>query len=344
MSEARRTRRLQLIAMMLIGCLFFAFVNAKADAPLDARTLKMNGTYSGDQWITEMDDEGVYYKVVIPSDGLFEMKIMSYCDKNLGYKLFNSDLSANYEFTNCDDYVKAGSESNPSTNSASKVLSKGTYYLKFSGAVGRFKIWAKFTKYGVNDKGANSYDSPYKYTLKKQIVGGLTETDTEDWYRIKIPANGQFTLKLKSYVDSNLRYTLYSYDMSKTLFDESLSGGKPKVPKTINKNIVLRKGTYYLKLTGDKGKYVMTFSKLAATKIPSISVRAKKGERYINVKTVKSAKVIVKYNGKAWTQTTGSSSGQASFYVSSGLKKGRKITVIVTKTGFKKTTKTFTVK
>jgi hypothetical protein len=73
------------------------------------------------------------------------------------------------------------------------------------------------------------------------------------------------------------------------------------------------------------------------------SVTAKKGTKVVSGKVTKKATVKVTVNGKT-VKTTASSAGKFSVKVAKKLTKGTKVKVVVTKNGYKKATKTVTVK
>lgn len=329
-------KKVQLITILLVGFLIIVGIeNAKADVPLNAKSFVMDGKYSSDQWITETDTEGIWYKIDIPSDGIIELRIMSYCEDSLYFSLKSEDLSEEYKFTSCDDYVPHGDGASPSTATASKILSKGVYYLNLSGTVGRYRIMGSFTSYGINDTGADSYDSPYNYTLGKNVTGALTETDAEDWYKIKIRKSGTYNFKIKSYADSRNYYQLSSYDLATKIVDEYVSGGNPTEPATKIEKVVLKPGTYYLKISGDKGKYIFSISQEKILKNIGLKITAKKGKKTVLIKTVKNAKVTLRFKGKSEIKYS-NSSGKVKFKFKKKMKKGNKIKVTVVKNGYKR--------
>ncbi len=335
-------RLLLFIFLSILLAIAVCINKAEADQPLNAVPFTLNGQYSSDKWLTESETEH-WYKLTIPSDGLLEIKIMSYCSGSLYYELWNEDRSKEYKFASCGNYVPAGEEETPTTGAVEKVVSKGIYYFRLSGSTGRYKLYGKHTSYKANDAGANSYDSPYVYTLGKSITGALTEMDTEDWYKIKLTKSGQYTFKLMSYTGS-LYYTLYKKDLSANYLDSNIYGGSSTSPASKIEPLVLSKGTYYLKITGDSGKYKMYFKQKVVKKNLKLSVTAKKGKKYIVVKTTKNAKITAKYKNKKWKNVNSGSSGKVKLRYSKKLKKGQKVTVTVKKSGYKTKKKTFKVK
>lgn len=84
----------------------------------------------------------------------------------------------------------------------------------------------------------------------------LTEGNTEVWYRITIPGDGKFTFKAMVYMN-RLGLALYNSDLSSTIIDDSwfCNYGNEVQPDTSSLTKVLTAGTYYIKISGDTGKY-----------------------------------------------------------------------------------------
>ena len=345
----RKIRARLLLFIFIILFLLVCANKTNAVEPLNVSTFVLNGTYSGDKWLTESDEEH-WYKLNVPSDGLLEIRIMSYCSGSLYFELWNEDLSMKYEFSSCSDYVSAGSESSPTTGTVSKVVSRGTYYFCLSGTTGKYRLMGSHTSYKTNDISADSYDSPYVYSLGKSITGALTEMDTEDWYKITVPKSGEYTLKLMSYCSDGLDYRLYNSDLSSYYISDSIYGASSASPVSKSETKVLSAGTYYLKIWNTSGKYTMSFNKTTVKKntvkkkISKLSIKAKKGKKFINVKTIPYAKVTVRYKNKKWKNVSSGSSGKVKFKYKNKLKKGKKVKVVVKKSGYITKKKTVKVK
>lgn len=340
MKMKKITKKISMLMVLLVAVIVTVGLrNTMADEPLNAKKFDFSGSYSADQWITETDSDGVWYKLEVPSDGIIEIRIMSYCSGTLRYSLHSEDLAEQYKFTSCDDYISGGDDSSPVTGAVTKALSKGTYYFCLSGAVGRYRVMGKFESYKSNDFGADSYDSPFKYSMKSTVTGALTTTDTEDWYKIVIPKSGKYKLKISSYCDDSLYYTLFNSDLSQKISEESIYGGSASQPAAKEYEYVLGAGTYYLKVTGDYGKYTFSFKGKEVLKNAKLSVKIK-NRKTIIVKTIKNANVTIKYS-KGKKKMTSGSLGKISLKLKKKLKKGSKVVVTVKKKGYqtKKMTK-----
>ncbi len=237
---------------------------AEVDARNTAETLAFSDSWGSERWFTN-DNSEHWYKLIIPSDGCVELKIMSYISGTY-YELYDQDLSKELY----SERIYDGSEVQPGTKYTDYVLSQGIYYMKISsGNSGRYKLSAGYKSYGTNDGSALSYDSPQNYELGSQIVGAITATDGEDWYRLVIPQAGYYIMNIKSYIGYCMHYDLYNQDLSTELYSHELYRGSELQPKTDNTEYILNEGIYYLKISQDssnasnRGKYIYTLSGLS---------------------------------------------------------------------------------
>lgn len=250
---------LLVLAVVIATLTTFQAKTSKAANYLSAPTLPLNGIWSSDHYLTETDDEQ-WYKIVIPSDGKLNFQVMSFFD-NCHWEIYTSDLTGYI----ASDYLY-GEETTPETKKADLVLTAGVYYLKINSAfydVGKYRIFAQFTSYGVNDQAAISYVSPLNYQLGSTITGALTETDEEDWYKIIIASTGYYSLKVVSYLDA-CNWVLYNNDLTDDIASDYLNHGEETRPETNKTDLVLSAGIYYVKIYPrySTGKYTFQFNAL----------------------------------------------------------------------------------
>lgn len=232
---------------------------AQQDATSLAQNLSFTGTWSSDKWLMseEQDD---WYKLVIPSDGRVELKVMTYIDGFTYFQLYTSDFSERLY----RDYAYDGNMTQPDTKVVNYSLSKGIYYLKVDNEsyTGKYRLNASFTSYGVNDNNAHSYDSPQTYSLGTTITGAITATDDQDWFKVVIPKNAYYVFSLSSYADPYTNFWIYNKDLSETEENGDAYQGSLSKPAVTKKECVLAKGTHYIKISGDEGKYIFTLCAL----------------------------------------------------------------------------------
>lgn len=251
----KKVLSLFLSLVMLFSCL--AGVQLTAHAETDYKGLSsevyLNTGWSGVITQTETEDYH-WYHINIPSDGKFTLKVLS-------HKSYTEYSLYNYDLTDCIiDDICYGSVVEPTTETNVRILSAGDYYLKFYGATGNYQYCAEFESYNANDFGANTYLSPLDLPQNYLVTGALTETDDVDWYRIYVPATGTYQFKLTGYKNySDLDF--YNSDLSKTIYDRRVYASETE-PKVSVDTKSLSPGTYYIKMTGDYGKYTFSWSVL----------------------------------------------------------------------------------
>lgn len=246
------------IAMMVTMLVPNYVAKAATDYSSLAADLPLNGAWSGDYLFTETQKEA-YYRVTIPADGKFTLKVMSYME-NFDWKLYNQDWSKEYDYGS----VRYGTETAPKTKEYSYGLSAGTYYIAVNGYyTGRYRMYGAFTNWNTTDQGADSFDSPMNLPMSTQVTGAITKTDTEDWYRITVPVSGAYSIKITGYGDVN--YHFYNSDLSKEIDHSNWDiDGSETAPDTQTYDYTLSAGTYLIKLVNEysQSRYTLTWYNL----------------------------------------------------------------------------------
>lgn len=215
----------------------------------------------------------LWFKVAIPSAGIWNLKLMTYSSNAVWYDLYDCDAL---------DIIRKGSnrlqnasESSPVGVSEKIALTKGIYYLNLhlheEGEAGtaKIKIKSSFKKVKTNDNKANSFDSPQTIKIGQKITGILGRSDLEDWYKFKVKGDTTLVFKAKSYCDTFFTYDFYDTD-AQTVYEGSneLQNATESSPRSAKRTYTFTKGTYYLRiknygdgLGGDGGKYIFSLSK-----------------------------------------------------------------------------------
>lgn len=246
--------------LLLMGITFVPSQKAGAEESM----LSVNNKWS--QTIVS-SEKTTYYKFVVPSDGLLTWQVLNDTPNIVG-----SDRIYSYILDdNMISLRRAEASPGGKTSSESIVLSAGTYYLQASyngsnSVNAKYKIRLNHTSYGVNDQKASSYYSPQTIKLGGKIVGALTETDREDWYKIKISKAGTYVHTViamgKYYV------TLFSENLVETL-NTSYIGGSTEKYGVESLSYELDAGTYYIRISpcfsDSVGKYEFTIAAKACS-------------------------------------------------------------------------------
>ncbi len=347
------------IVMAIVFCFGFQTKEVSAYGYADALLVDFSGKWSNDYYLTETNDEH-WYKIVVPEDGKVQIKLMHYM-WNIYTALYNADFSNNIE----NESFYMGTETTPETDTINFELSSGTYYFKITGDNGRYKMNWTYLSYQTKDANALSYDHPQIFLTGEKMIGALTYTDKEDWYKINILKDSRYILKITHYMD-NIYYEMYNEDLSKMVSTGSYYKGDEFSPEVDLDEIVLSAGTYYLKITGVRGKYILDLNQLSqtncnheyATKTVSSTYFNKGYDLHICIKCGKSYKdnyvskkklgqstiSVYSYGGKRkiylqWYTVSDASGYQIRYCKSKAMKKGLKIKTIKGRTKNNKTIK-----
>ena len=264
-----------LVVTLLLGSIGKSDNIIKAAGVDDAIGLNVNAQWSQNYYITQ-EDNSQWYKINLPSDGKLEVKVIHY--SGVSWYLYNEDLSTLFKETGGSN---SGTETSPTTDTTSWILSKGTYYLNVCefnngmgsrGGEGKYRVNASFESYNTTDDMAISYDKPQQYSLGKKIIGAITNTDAEDWYCFTISNKGYYNFKITHY--SGIQVNIYNEDLSVNCVSSYLPGGEELSPDTDSMDEEYAIGTYFMKITesdnymgsrGGKGKYSFVLSRLSAS-------------------------------------------------------------------------------
>ena len=215
------------------------------------------------------------YILSVPASGDVTIKLMGYF-YGAKMSLYNSDYSKSYY-----SYVYAsGSSSSPITVTRELTLRKGTYRLVVDSGTydscGKFGVSVGYEDFKANETEPNDYDHATYLNFDKTVTGALDADDEDDWYRFKVSASGTYVITLKGYFSGPMM-NLHNSDLSETFYSYEYAEGKPGSPRTVKKEVVLEKGTYYIKVfpgNSNGGKYMLKVSD--PKKISSIKLSASK--------------------------------------------------------------------
>ena len=104
---------------------------------------------------------------------------------------------------------------------------------------------------------AADYSTAVNYPLNSSWSGDyyFTQESNENWYKFTMKEDGYVDFKVMTYFNI-IRFVLYTEDLSSQIItSEKWSNGTVTAPVTSSYGTVLAKGNYYIKMTGDLGKY-----------------------------------------------------------------------------------------
>lgn len=321
----------KLISVVLIIATIFSLMagmsfSSNADN-VNALNIKTDGTWYSSN-ISE-SSKIKWFKIVLPSDGFFTIKILHYmgCDLSI-YK--DEDLSIQIGVHS----MTSGDVNSPNTDTFSYDLSKAVYYIKVNQLYGRynygnFKLCCTFKSFGTTEQEPNNFDTANLLLQNKALIGALTVTDDVDWYKFNVPFSATIQIKLMHYMPCDLG--LYNSDLSETVLYKSFTEGSSETPATFSEKNTLKSGTYYLKVTRlygryNSGKYQISWDLKVDISKPSglkPTVRKTNAQKvsWNKVAGVSGYQVQCSDGGSKWAQTKNVTANSASF---SGLTAGGK--------------------
>ncbi|MBE5901337.1 MAG: hypothetical protein E7280_05470 [Lachnospiraceae bacterium] len=257
--------------------------------PAKAEAIKQeivaNTTYDNlhrDRW----DDE-YQFSFTAPGNGYFEIKVTNTVagdDSRAKVVVFDEN---NKEMHSQDETTYTTVKFPTSTGMR--------YLLKLSGVEdSTFSLRVNFTEATNWESGKNvSTASATKLTAGKAVYGILDSANEEDYYKFRVDKLSKVTLTLgpaevtgsSKYFDGEI---INSQNQTTSPFDYSSA--------TQKKTIYLKKGTYYLKIHGDREMpYKLQFSAKSANlkrvKIAKVGVSARQHGVFFDYRTVKNIKI-----------------------------------------------------
>ena len=209
--------------------------NTYAQAPFIPYTGKANGRIGHTSTTTDVDD---YYKIYIPANGQFKLftklsNTSGSTDADFYIYIYNRNkgLIASKSLTNRLLGI------NPTDTLIVQCREADTMYVRYYATTGCFSYELS---YGVNTTGTNDVEPNNDFTQSRFIGIGTpangrightgTTTDADDYYKIYIPANGQF--KLFTTVNNTSGSTdadfyIYIYNRNKSLIASKSLANRP---------------------------------------------------------------------------------------------------------------------
>ncbi|MCR5418060.1 MAG: leucine-rich repeat domain-containing protein [Lachnospiraceae bacterium] len=234
-------------ALTILGCM-----PALANTIATASVLPVNGTKTGK---ISVNESGTYYKFTVDTAGELTIEALQYCD-NVHVMVVDKDEMPIYDSANtpfvCHFANMHGTETSPRKYSVALYLPKGTYWLKLQAPAGEtvnVNVGLTHASYGVNPVMGDSHDNPVMVDIKSGGTGCMSyklygsddawysaHQNFEDWYKISVPATGNYQFKLDRKGRTWSPYfTLYDKDMNRVYF-------------SFDSDVLLTKGSYYMEV------------------------------------------------------------------------------------------------
>ncbi|MBE6949731.1 MAG: hypothetical protein E7451_00150 [Ruminococcaceae bacterium] len=197
-----------------------------------------------------------WYKFTLEESGKITLKMTSYM-KYYTLSIYDWDGKQLW----ADDNNEWDSSAGMRTDSYSKHLTEGTYYIRVTAeydfdytgssyySTGEYVIKTDYvnanaTEVENNDNIAQSNELP----LHSSINGQIAVNDSQDFYRIELPASGKLILDLTSYM-KYAAITLYDADGRNIWSDDNNEWDTTSKTQHLTYSQHLLAGTYYIKIT-----------------------------------------------------------------------------------------------
>ncbi len=315
-----------------------------AESPVKAATsqersgsdlVDVSGTISPDKGqikgILQKETDAQFYKLNLTSGGKLRMT-------------GSSEGSMCVEITDTDEKKIWNFQNSSNTSFDQKVeLSKGNYYVKIytsvSGHDGKsYRINTYFTKasYTFEENSNDTFSDANTINLNQEVRGHIAENNTEDYYKINLPAKGNYPIIYKTDDGACVQWRLYDSDFqclsANSTFDRSEDTFTVEHAGTYYICIVNRfneKPTYWFKVVG-KTPAKKTTVKVTAPKATYIKKLTKGSKRFkVSVKKQSVTGYQVQYSLKSNFKGSKTKSFKGTSYTVKGLKRKKKYYVRV---------------
>ena len=270
-----------------------------------------------------------YYKITLPSSGRLKIDVHSYFE-TLSSNLYKDD---NNKVTGFDDMGIGDRVSGVD-------LKAGTYYLCFENGsdaifggpgtgTGVYEFTLGFTPsgetYTKDNETVNLIRSSKGIPLNKTITGHLAINDEYDYYKLVIPASGNYSMKINS------KFNISGFELLDSKENRVASGGHDRGTKTYKYQ--LKAGTYYLGFNKSYSNDTGTYKFKVSMSVPKPAVKSvSKRKHSITVKWNKRSGVTgyqIQYalNGSAKSKIVTIKRASASSKKIKSLKSKRRYTV-----------------
>ena len=268
-----------IIAKMLSTIVLVFMIVMQAHAAVVNYTLSTNDTYVDGNIAAEGDVHR--YKITLSSAGTLTISCQGHDIRYTHFTLQNEELED--DFTFIEESVWDSSEETPKTNTQSRVLEKGIYYLSVKGyyndSKGRYRVKAAFKPAGNNEtEPNNTFQQAMELPANKTITGLISDRkqDNFDFYKIQVPSGQKITISYQGRID----YSTYSvWDKDYNLIkEETVWGASEESPVSNTFEDTLSAGIYYIKVVpyydSGTGRYTISWTGSNITAAPTASAAA----------------------------------------------------------------------
>lgn len=220
--------------------------------PFSISAKATTGTIStNNQWTSSSiskSDQANYHYFTISNPGYVTVEHQAFSLEYSDFALMNSDLT----FTYTEGSVGGASSANPKVFKASNWLEKGTYAVKINpywDATGDYRIRVNYKAANNNETEPNNeFTKAMSLSSNKQVSGLISRDDEVDIYKFNLSSKASVLITVTSYSLEYTTLTVYNKDIEQ-IHEVDAGGATESDPKTINYEVTLDPGTYYVRVT-----------------------------------------------------------------------------------------------
>ena len=240
-------------------------------------------------------DNKDYHKIEVPRDGTIKLTLAPKGELSIYYMTLYALKDGALKSRNSLYFGNGETKTLQVDN-----MAPGTYYILIerSGGQGGYTLEYKFEQnlYATDAEPNDTYDKAVSLAKGKTVAGHLgylyyDDTDSKDWYKIKVASKGDITLTAKPYGTLTFYYiTLYASDG--TTNKGSVYYGNSDQKQLTVKN--MDAGTYYVKVerSGGCGYYFLAY----ASTIGSVEKQEELPDEVSGTVTLDKTEVVVRKN------------------------------------------------
>lgn len=249
----KKIKKIVMFLMSFILTVTTCNVTVHAESITQAQAYSMGTMQSG--VITENGDGKQYYRFELNSSGEVNIAVKAYM-RHMYMYIYNVDAE---ELWRIEPYWNSTSE--VITVDEKVYLTKGTYYLCFArvGSDGQYQFTLNFSSSNetyeeVNGGSNNSLDTASVLQVGSSCNGQISLNDEKDFYKFTIVNSGTVNWNAVFYDMRCVNWKLYDEKGEELLHDNPWSN-TTTTNITVDEDLVLTAGTYYLCVSNDGNNY-----------------------------------------------------------------------------------------
>lgn len=273
----KKWKSLLLIGILFVISSFASIPNAYGTAYTN--TIQLNGEWHDGRF--DSREDVVLYHFSLPQSGRLKIEYQSFGPDDWSeWQILNREMTRQYTYS-----CLMGGPTNPGNDKKEVMLEAGDYTIKVASFDRRsyhvsFRLRGTFQPANVNEIEPNNlFTQAMNITPASNIIGALTEDDSDDFYKFTVSYKTRIAITLTRLLGCN---DFYLYDVDYKQIGGNCLGkgvdpwGSEESPHVYKYTQMLEKGTYYIKISkleGCTGRYYLSYAE--ETPVTSIQISGK---------------------------------------------------------------------